>query len=80
MGHGAWCITVRVSEHALVHSGAMPHAPCDKPCTVLRMRVTHPHIASDTYPCSQRVVTDFGRKMEVPMARVLINWAQMPNT
>ena len=30
MGHGAWCITVRVSEHVLAHYGAMPHAPCDK--------------------------------------------------
>ena len=24
--HGAWCITVRVSRHAIVHYGAMPHA------------------------------------------------------
>ena len=30
MGHGAWCITVRVSEPALVHYGAMPYAPCNK--------------------------------------------------
>ena len=28
--HGAWCNTVRVPEHALVHYGAMPHAPCSK--------------------------------------------------
>ena len=28
--HGAWFITVRVSEPALVHYGAMPHAPCKK--------------------------------------------------
>ena len=27
-GHGAWCITVRVSEHALANYGAMRHAPC----------------------------------------------------
>ena len=26
--HGAWFITVRVSEHALVYHGAMHHAPC----------------------------------------------------
>ena len=30
MGQGAWCLTVRVSEPALAHYGAMPHAPCDK--------------------------------------------------
>ena len=28
MGHGAWCITVRVSEPALVYYGAMHHALC----------------------------------------------------
>ena len=27
MGHGAWCITVRVSELMLVYYGAMPLAP-----------------------------------------------------
>lgn len=28
MGQGAWCVTVRVSGHALAHYGAMPLAPC----------------------------------------------------
>ena len=28
--HGAWCITVRVSEPALAYYGAMHLAPCDK--------------------------------------------------
>ena len=28
MGKGAWCITVRVSEHVLAHNGAMRHALC----------------------------------------------------
>ncbi|MCB0315627.1 MAG: hypothetical protein KDH84_20630, partial [Calditrichaeota bacterium] len=31
MGHGAWCITVQVSELTLAHYGAMPHAPCAMP-------------------------------------------------
>ena len=37
MAHGAWCITVRVSEPALAHHGAMPHAI--KFYTVLSMSV-----------------------------------------
>ena len=30
-------MTVRVSEHALAHYGAMPHAPCNKSRMVLSM-------------------------------------------
>ena len=41
MAHGAWCITVRVSEHALAHYGAMPHdlCPMQKPYTALSVGV-----------------------------------------
>ena len=38
--HGAWCITVRVSNHALAHYGAMPFAPCRQLYTVLSMNVS----------------------------------------
>ena len=30
MGQREWGLTVRVSEPALAHDGAMPHAPCHK--------------------------------------------------
>lgn len=37
MGHGAWCIKVRVSGPALAQSGAMRLAPCNMSHTVIRM-------------------------------------------
>ena len=37
--HGAWCITVQVSEHELAHYGAMPFAPCDNTLHCAQYRV-----------------------------------------
>ena len=45
MGQGAWCITVRVSEHALAHTAScpMPFAPYNK--TLLGAQYAHSNLA-----------------------------------